>query len=47
MGGGDGMSLSQCEELMTRLKNKYPIEYKVQIQTVHHLYIQCAVFCCT
>ena len=23
------MSLSECEELMTRLKDKYPTEYKV------------------
>ena len=29
LSGDGGFSLSQCEELMTHLKDKYPDEYKV------------------
>ena len=29
LSGTGGVSLSECEELMSRLKDKYPAEYKV------------------
>ena len=35
LSGRGGFSLGECEELMTRLKDKYPEEYKVQLALIN------------